>query len=474
MAEVLTYLWFDVEDYVTPEADEPPKKIIEILSRHSVGATIKVVAEKIRALEARNRMDVIESISKMDVGYHLDTHSRHPTLYEYLADKDVRDGAAKFLCRENSGCNFVKNKFNRHPSCLGHPGPIWAPHVYPAMHDMGIPVYLDETSILNLDDSPYWYCNVLNLNGANRNFINLDYFFERPDGLERTKGRFKAIYKRLSARGGAISILFHLHTIINKKFWDEVNFAHGRNPPDGKFVMPPRQPAEVTERAYRDFQEFVEYAKSFGNVRFITAHDAVSIFQDTSTQLQISLETLARLAQQTMRQIRHQVVYDACLSPAQIFHIATKAAAAYAESNTLPQKLTAGQPLGPLSSRSTKGPRKLSTIDLLDASKEVLKTTDETGHIPSEIRIGQSTLRPEDYLATACSLLVLILRKKKTPDTVVVRRGHLAQKRYINSRAFAKACRWVMLPESFRAPKILEQILLQTWTLKPAFSVSSK
>jgi hypothetical protein len=28
---------------------------------------------------------------------------------------------------------------------------------------MGIPVYLDETSIANLDDSPYWYCNVLSL-----------------------------------------------------------------------------------------------------------------------------------------------------------------------------------------------------------------------------------------------------------------------------------------------------------------------
>jgi hypothetical protein len=47
MTKVLVYLWFDVEDYVTPTADEPPKRIVDILSGHDVKATFKVVAEKL-------------------------------------------------------------------------------------------------------------------------------------------------------------------------------------------------------------------------------------------------------------------------------------------------------------------------------------------------------------------------------------------------------------------------------------------
>ena len=468
MARVLVYIWFDVEDYVTPEADEPPKRIIETLSKHDVKATVKVVAEKVRALKERRREDVITALSTMDVGYHLDTHSRHPTLYEYLADKDVKTGAAEFLRRERDGYDFVRKTFNTELSCFGHPGPTWAPQVYPALQDMGIRVYLDETSILNLDDSPYWYCNVLNLNGAGRNFINLDYVFGHPDGLEKTKNRFKDVHKRLRARRGAVSILFHPHTIVNSRFWDEVNFAHGRNPTRDELVRPPSQPPEVTERAYRDFEEFVKYMKSFDGVEFITARDATSIFQDLSPRLEIDHKMLSELAQKTVGQIRHQRVGEAYLSPAEIFDVTTKAIATYADLNVLPAKLSPSQPLGPLSKKRTKSAARLSTRSLLETSGKVLEITEEAGYIPSEIVAERSILIPEDYLATVCSLLVRILRRGKLPEKVALRRANLAQRTYVNSREFAKACKWIMLPEHLKAERILEQALLQTWTLKPA------
>lgn len=468
MPMVLVYLWFDVEDYVTLEADDPPKKIIDILSKHGLKATVKVVAEKVRTLKERGRGDVIAAISSMDVGYHLDTHSQHPTLYEYLADKDMNEGAAEFLRREKDGYDFVKSTFNRELSCFGHPGPIWAPQVYPALCDMQIPVYLDETSILNLDDSPYWYCNVLNLNGAGRNFINLDYFFERADGLEKIKKRFKEIHRELRATGGAVSILFHLHTIVSRRFWDEVNFAHGRNPSKGELVRPPAQPPEVTNRAYRDFEELIKYVKSFSDVEFITARDATSIFQDISTRLRVDLQTLENLLKKTVKEMRHRRVGEAYLSPAEIFYLATKAASAYAESSLLPEGLDLSQPLGPLSKRSTKGIRTLTTGSLLEASKRVLESMETEGYIPSEIIVDRTTLSPEDYLATVCSLLLQIIRGRKVPDKLSARRGHVVQTKHINSREFRKACKWVMLPDRFEANKIFEQALLQTWTLKPA------
>ena len=471
MPSILVYLWFDVEDYVTPRSDDPPKKIIEILTRNSVNATFKVNAEKIRALGTRQRADVINALATADIGYHLDTHSRHPTLYEYLGDKDLRTGAGEFFEREHEGYVYVRNTLGQSPSCFGHPGPTWTPHVYPAMSRMGIPVYLDETPILNLENSPYYFCNVLNLNGANSNFILLDYFFERPDGLKRIKKRFNQIYSKSRTNGGVVSILLHPHTIVNRKFWDEVNFARGRNPSKDEYVMPPQQPEETTRRAYRDIEEFVKYLNSFPEVKFITARDAVSIFGDTSKDFKLDFETIRNLARRTTRNIQHQKIDGMYISPAQIFSLMSAAAASYAETGTLPKKITARTPLGPLANGKSKGSRTILTRNLLAISKSVVDTLDREGYILNEIFVDKATLSPEDYLATVCSLL-LSIADGKLPKRVRVKKGNFTEGKYVNKMAVKKACHWIMLPEHFEAPRLLQQILLQTWTLKPAIGSS--
>ena len=214
----------------------------------------------------------------------------------------------------------------------------------------------------------------------------------------------------------------------------------------------------------------VEYAKSLVDVEFITAQDATSIFRDTSTQLQIDQGSLGRLLERTLKEIRHIRLGESYLSPAQIFYIAAKAGANYSELNTLPESLCAIRPLGPLSKKKTNAAPTLSSKALLEASRNVLRITETEGYIPSEIVVEKSILTPEDYLVTLSSLLVQILQGNRLPDKVWVRKGRLAEKKYINSRAFEKACRWVLLPTHFSAPGILEQALLQTWTLKPAIA----
>ena len=140
---VYVYLWFDIEDYVTRESDGLVLKALEILRKYRIPVTCKVVAEKARALLANGRRDVIDAISGCDVGYHTNTHSRHPTVYEYIAKKNVLEGAEDFYAREGAGLELVKRTFKTAPSCFGHPGKSWAPHYYPALKRMGIPLYLD-------------------------------------------------------------------------------------------------------------------------------------------------------------------------------------------------------------------------------------------------------------------------------------------------------------------------------------------
>src|ERR1700722_5652482 len=107
------YIWFDIEDYVTEESDDLPITALSILEKYKAKATCKMVAEKVRALLERKRTDVISAIARHNEGYHLDKPSRHPVVYEYLADLDVIEGAREFERREQRGLDLVEKVFSR-------------------------------------------------------------------------------------------------------------------------------------------------------------------------------------------------------------------------------------------------------------------------------------------------------------------------------------------------------------------------
>jgi hypothetical protein len=466
------YIWFDIEDYVTEESDGLPLIALSILDRYKARATCKVVAEKVRVLLERKRTDVISAIAKHDVGYHLDKHSRHPVDYEYFADLDVVEGAAEFERREQGGLDLVERVFSRGASCFGHPGPAWAAHYYPAMSPMGIPVYLDETPILNLTDEPYWYCGILNLNGANRNFVKFDYTFEDSAGLAGLKKRFKEAHDRLRrGGGGTVSFLFHLHTAINKEFWDAVNFAHGTNRTREEFVRPAPQPREVTRRAWEDFDAIVRYMSSFEDVRFITASDAVEIFKrkEISYDDKLILSALEGLG----NAVRFVGVGGDYASPSELFYLIAKCLAVYSKTGRAPRRVRPREPLGPLRMVTSDTPRTVASEELLAASADILTEMDATGRLPSSIPLrGGAVLSPADFMISCGRVLASILREGVPPARVRVIRARFLQSKYVDEDAFRTACNWVILPEGFKAPKILEQIVLQTWTLRPATAVS--
>jgi len=469
MPNVYAYLWFDIEDYVTKQSDDLPLTAFQILRRYNVPVTCKVVAEKIRALQANGRVEVIKAISNYDVGYHLDTHSRHPTLYEYLVDLDVRTGAKEFLARESDGYALVKDLVGKAPSCFGHPGPTWAPQVYPALSELGVSVYLDETSILNLDNEPYWYCGLLNLNGANRNFIVFDYTFEDNNGTDVLKERFKEIYNRLQkGRGGAVSILFHLHTLINRKFWDEVNFGNGKNREKQEYERPPAQPPEVTKRGWKKFEEFIRYITGFENVTFITATDALKLYQPQTPHslVKSQLQLVAKHFGSSTDYFDGETLV---LSPSEAFYVIVKSLAECGSTGKMPEQVETMDLLGPLASFRSRGKHKLKTIDLIDSASTSLESISVEGYVPSRIDVGDyAALSPQDFLTTASRLFDKMLSNGKAPQAVNLSRGKLPNARYVSAANFKKACTWKVLPRKFEAPKILEQIKLQAWTLKPA------
>ena len=469
MPKVIVYLWLDIEDYVTKEADDPALIFIKILKKHHIPVTCKLVAEEIRALNERGRQDVISAIANCDLGYHSDTHSQHPTVWEYLANLDVLKGAKEFALREERGVKLMRKMFNKTPSCYGHPGVMWAPHVYPALRAMGITMYLDETAILNLNDAPYWYCGLLNLNGAGKNFMYFDYSFEKPDGIIYMKSQFNRIYRRLQrGTGGAISICLHPHTAVNRKMWDVVNFAGGKNRTKQDYERPPPQPAEVTQRAYEDFENFIEYISTLKDVQWIAASDAIRIYKSHSVKV-LQRSKLKQITKHFLNSQSNMRFEGSYLSPAEAFYAVANSLAEYAETDALPSRIHLKEPLGPMAPASSKGRKIFRTTDFLVSARVAARFLNAQNTIPVSLNVGDyASVSPHDFLATACKVLDSILTGKSLADKVALHKGTPPQVERLSFTKFKNDCKWAVLPPNFRAPKIFEQACLQAWTLKPA------
>ena len=86
--QVNVLLWFDTEDYILPQSDDAAKRIAVFLTQQGIPATFKIVGEKARTLERRQRQDVISALSQHEIGYHSNLHSQHPTVAEYESNLD--------------------------------------------------------------------------------------------------------------------------------------------------------------------------------------------------------------------------------------------------------------------------------------------------------------------------------------------------------------------------------------------------
>jgi hypothetical protein len=68
---------FDTEDFVTPESDDALLGLARILTQHGLRGSFALVGDKVRALLARGRRDVIDACREHDIQYHSNNHMFH-------------------------------------------------------------------------------------------------------------------------------------------------------------------------------------------------------------------------------------------------------------------------------------------------------------------------------------------------------------------------------------------------------------
>jgi hypothetical protein len=480
--EVRVVLWFDTEDYLLPASDDAAKRVAEILTARGIRGTFKVVGEKARVLEQRGRGDVVAALRRHDIGYHSNLHSVHPTPAEYLSRCGWLDGVAEFARRESAGAADVRRIFGVPAlSCYGQPGSSWGPQAHAALKEIGVvtaagvPVYLDEGTNVGFEERPFWYAGVLNVYAMGPNQTRME--LHEPGGLEKGCADFKAAYDRLRGEGGGlVSIYYHPAEWVHREFWDAVNFKRGANPPREEWKRPPQRPAAETEAAFQRFEKYLDYQRSLPGVKHVTASDLPAIYRNRIREEGADLDAIRDVAAALARAATVDVVRDRRgrpISPAEQFSILTSFLARAVAEGRLPARVEAGDLLGPSERPPATESGELAWPAFRDALRDAADAARVRRQVPTCVFAGVKAIAPADFLRAEAAVASAVLDAGPGPlafpaavaipgGTAVATESHVADD---TPELFGG---WIIHPEGFRAPRIVEMAKLQAWTLKPA------
>jgi hypothetical protein len=466
-AKVYVILWFDTEDYLLPASDDAALHLADFLTAEGVRATFKVVGEKARTLERRKRTDVIAALKKHEIGFHSNYHSVQPSPALYLSQLGWDEGVREFDRREGPGRDDVERVFGQVPSCYGQPGSSWGPQSYGAMSLWGMKVYLDAGSHVNLNDKPCYYCGTLNLYKL-AHTLRAD--LNDPRQLPQAEERFtQARKKLLDEGGGVISIFYHPCEFVHKRFWDDVNFRAGANPPREQWKAPPAKTAEETRVSYQVFESYVRFIKRFPEVRFITASETARLYRDRARGRRFTPEDLKAIAVGIGEEVSFQESQEYALSASEVFALLNDYVAEHSAGHAPEGVELKVTPLGP----TGRVPLLAETVTT-DASQfrrtsvDVADFLRKQGRIPTAVWLGSRPVPPEAYLAALARIAQALLDGKPMPETIEVKPAKLAAARYVADDDPRKLWGWVIFPPGFRAPALMELARKQAWTLKPA------
>ena len=428
-------LWFDTEDYVDPASDDAALRLAQTLEKMGVRATFKVVGEKARRLEKRDRRDVITALSRHDIGYHTNYHSIPPAPAAYQRILHPLEAIEEFTRREEPGLRDIQRIFGVLPSCYGQPGDSWGPAANVALRRWGVPVYMDDGGQVGLNGQPFWLGGMLyvfNLKG-----FTLRPDINKPENLAATNQKFSGMVDALRPTGGVIQTYFHPTEFSATEFWDGVNFLGGNyTPPDG-YKMPRRRSPESAEAAYRTLFDFVRHVQAIPGVQIVTARQLPLLFQDP-----VQLPTAEAARRQFQSAIDILGPYSAADQLLALLGLPPQ----YVDGPVARGKtVTAGNTL----SRMLFERARLDAIGYIQTHKR----------LPHTVWAGSDRLSLPDFAAT--------LAADDGGPSVQIRTGVTAFERHVAADT-DKTYGWVIHPKGFSAPELLEQARLQAWTLKPA------
>lgn len=452
MKQLKIMLWYDVEDFITPEADDALLALLEMMDGLGVRSSLKIVGEKIRVLQQRGRTDILNKLAGHEICYHTENHSIHPTQTEYLQHAGFADGACEFERRERKGFEDVQAITGQFPTSYGQPGASWVPQSFPVLRKWGVPTYLDSHYLLNVGGQPFHYGGILNLT---RLWATMRLEFDEGGGLEAAIREFDSICRNTEGVQ-LVSIYYHPCEFSCTQFWDGVNFSKGENPPRSEWKSAPLRGSEEMHRRVSLLGEFLKYTLERPDVEFITAQQACRYEKQeasplTPADVRCMAASSAAGPDHYLRGARSLCASEALsLLSRLVLHLPLTPELFYGPEDDLPSVIA--EPASPR--------------ELAQAFRDQYDRVLGYRQLPVHYRIGQNRINPIDLFMNL-RRAVLNNLPADMPMTLTQGEGSLQPVRHVNT-GYDWAKNWIIFPDGLDASTIVKHALLQTWTLKPA------
>ncbi|WP_135546654.1 polysaccharide deacetylase family protein [Paenibacillus cymbidii] len=451
MTKVKVLLWFDVEDYITPQSRESFLAVLRMLNERGVKGIFKIVGEKARVLLEHGRTDIAEALAPHEIGYHTNLHSQHPVMSEYLEPVGFAEGAALFDAKERVGLDDVARFTGKASMTFGQPGYSWAPHAYPVLRRWGVPVYVDDHDHLSLEGKPFWYGGLLSFTDL-KGTMRMDL---KPDGLERAKADFDRLLADFAGEPIAfVSIYYHPCEFACTSFWDKHNFGRGKSTPREQWQPSPLRPEGEMELYVERLGQFIDYTLAAGDVAYITSKEALGL--ESSASGAIAAANVRGLAAAVGSELGFVRLADRALSASEQFSLFRQ--------YMLGRELTAETVYGPERDFVSEGDGPLTVAGIKRAIAEEGPSVCGYPQLPDAYVVDGRRINPVDL---TCTMAAAIAQGAGDGDAVPLVRGRLTAADYAGDNDLWGP-RWSIFPLDFRAPNLVRLSKLQAWTLKPA------
>jgi hypothetical protein len=454
MPRLRILLWWDTEDYINTESDKALRLLLEAHRAREMPAVWKLVGEKSRALEARERQDIIDLLRDplFEVGYHTDFHSAHPTIGEYTEGLAWQDGVAAILTRETKGLDDTLRIVGKPLICYGQPGASYTPHAYGAMEAWGIPAYLGDSVYLGLNDRPCYVAGKLSIVWMEKAHAR----FPARRGDEALTTARQDIREHLDnpPAGALISQGGHPNEWSLAEWWDEVNFAGGKSPSREQWrsarTHSDAQLAHLVER----YGQYLDWLREIG-VEPISLREIFGRYTpgDYWLDADSAREAAVQWAEGEITYYQ-DLERGKSFSPAQIM---VGLASLFVRDKRYTAVPEIEPPLHDVESEAITGPLPFSVIEA--ASKALLAHAHASGSLPSVVQLDSRRIALADL--AQCIALAWLGRPQRQPHARLLP----AEQLRVYGRDVGP---WSIHRPDFTGESLRRLTALLAWTLKPA------
>ncbi len=384
---------FDTEDLANIAGFDGILRTAEILRKHNVRGCFQVVGRLAELLEKHGRQDVIEALKYHEIDTHSLGHSLHPTINE-CTDLENYDEAHDVLMGREKECEAILKRVfgveKLHSACPpGNSVSYVAHYVY---GEMGIPVYCGDYVYDQVRRRPAYFCNVL---CTDYDMCLEGYLMERDKNMWplrlRTEEEIREKFDEIAATKDLHICYHHPSMSMYNEWWDMVN-CYGENAPADQWRESRRNPVEMTEGYYKNFDFLVGMLKADPRFR-ITTYERLAC-QYCSGKRKIRLKDLPALKAQLDEEFFPITLpHSYCISD--LFH-------ACREMLLGKEEHECGFVYGFLEEPfAITAPVTVTKAEMMESAKRI----PAQGWLPRSIIVGSSILGTADWLRAALAVL---------------------------------------------------------------------